>query len=76
MKLLVSFLQICQWPTGTELRCGRTDGLTTLPKRAMRFVEIILVQLDLRGEVYQSVRNTSVVSRRVGKKKVVVGGDK
>ena len=41
----------------------------------MCVVDIILIQIDLkRRRLYQSARNKSVVSRAVGKKKVVVCG--
>ena len=71
---MVESLQICQWPYGKRLWCGETDGLTTLPKRAMCLVEIILTQRHWRRLLCQSVRNTSIVSRQLGKKKVDVGG--
>lgn len=58
-----------------ELQCGGMDDLTTLPKRAMCFVEIILTQRDSRLKLYLPVCNTSIASRLVGrKKKVVVAG--
>lgn len=59
-----------------ELQCGGTDELTTLPKRAMCFVEIILIQRDSRLKLYLPVCNTSIASKLVGRrnKKVVVAG--
>lgn len=57
------------------LTFGGTDRLTTLPKRAMCFVEIILILLGSKKELFESVPKASIVSRQVGKKKVVVGGN-
>lgn len=39
---VLSLLQLCALPNAMELRRGATDELTTLPKRAMCLVEIIL----------------------------------